>query len=187
VGALLGAWAPGKGVCVGVFDALTLFGCVVVLLQTLNPSSCPSLQISKAQQQAQSRVVGAWVKLLSVRILVEMFQSLHNCRQLSASHIAVCLGIGQSFAEVGHNPVAAVLYLGQNSTNSHIAGVGVEDELLPWSRVAQDRYRTQCLFQCLKSGLCFGGILEYPCLLCQFGQRLRYIRESGDEPPVVQF
>ena len=50
VGALLEAWASGKGVCVGVSDALTVFGCEIVLLYTLEPSSCLSLQIPEAQQ-----------------------------------------------------------------------------------------------------------------------------------------
>jgi hypothetical protein len=74
------AWAAGKGVCVGVFDALTIFRCEVVLLQTLNPSSSLYLQISRAQQSGQSRVVVVWVELLSVRILVEILECLDNCR-----------------------------------------------------------------------------------------------------------
>jgi hypothetical protein len=43
------------------------------------------------------------------------------------------------------NPSAPVWYLGHYSTNPHINGVGVDDELLPWSRVAQDSCHTQCL------------------------------------------
>lgn len=43
------------------------------------------------------------------------------------------------------NPSASVWYLGHYSINPHIDGVGVDDELLPWSRVAQDTCHTQCL------------------------------------------
>jgi len=43
------------------------------------------------------------------------------------------------------NPFASVWYLGQYSTNSHVDAVSVDDELLPWSQVAQDSCRTQCL------------------------------------------
>jgi hypothetical protein len=43
------------------------------------------------------------------------------------------------------NPFASVWYLGQYSSNPHVDGVGVNDELLPRSRVAQDSCRTQCL------------------------------------------
>jgi hypothetical protein len=121
-----------------------------------------------------------------MQILVEMHQCLHNCQQLSTSHTVDPLGFGQSYAEVGHNSFAAVLYLGQYSTNPHITSVGVDDELLPWSRVAQERCCTQCLFQCLESDPRFCGPLECPFLFSQSGQRLSYIRESGNEPPLVR-
>ena len=62
-------------------------------------------------------------------------------------HTVVPLGLRQSFAEFGHNPFASVLYLGQYSSNPHIAGIGDADELLPWSQVAQDTCRSQCPFQ----------------------------------------
>ena len=127
------SWAPGKGVCVGVFGALAIFGCEVVILQTLNPSSCLYRQISKAQQSGQSRVVGAWVELLPVRILVEILECLDNCRQFSASRTVVSLGFGQSFAEVGHNPFAAILYLGQNFTNPTLLALVSTMNLSPGS------------------------------------------------------
>ena len=133
LGTLTAAWAPGKGVCVGVFDALAIFGCEVVILQTLNPSSCLYRQISKAQQSGQSRVVGAWVELLPVRILVEILECLDNCRQFSASRTVVSLGFGQSFAEVGHNPFAAILYLGQNFTNPTLLALVSTMNLSPGS------------------------------------------------------
>ena len=119
-----------------------------------------------------------------MQILVEMLQCLQNCQKLSMSHTVDPLGLGQSFAEVGHNPFAAVLYLGQYSTNPHFTSVGVDDELLPWSPVAQERCCTHCLFQCLESGLCFCGPLECPFLFSQSGQQLSYICESRNEPPV---
>ena len=56
--ALLGAWTPGKVVFVGVFDALTVLECEVVLLQTLKPSTRLSLRISRAQQPGHGGVFG---------------------------------------------------------------------------------------------------------------------------------
>ena len=57
---------------------------------------------------------------MSMQLLVEIFQGLHNCQQLSTGHTVVPFSLGQRFAEVGHNPFAAILYLGQYSTNSHL-------------------------------------------------------------------
>jgi hypothetical protein len=132
----------------------------IVLLQTLDPSGCLSLQISKAQHPCQGGVVGVQVELLPIQVLVKMLQGLHNCQQLSTSHTVIPLGLGQSFAEAGYNPFAVILYLGQYTTNPHNAGVGVDDELLPWSRVAQHRCRAPCLFQGLEGGLLFCGPFE---------------------------
>ena len=107
VGALLETWWPGTGIAF-VFEAMTMFRCEVVPLQTLNPSCCLLLQIPKAQQAGQDGV-----ELLSIQILLEMLQGLHNCQQLLTGHTVVPLGLGQSFAELDHNPFASVLYLGQ--------------------------------------------------------------------------
>ena len=155
-----------------------------LLLQMLSPLIYLPLQIPKPQQPGQGGVVSAPVELLSIQILVEMLQCLHNCQQLLTGHTVVPLGLGQSFAEAGHNPYASILYLGQYSTNPHIAGVSV-DKLLPWSWVAQDRCHTHCPFQWLEHCLCFWGPLECPFLFSQSRQRLSYVRESGSEPPVV--
>jgi len=76
------------------------------------------------------------VELLYIQILVEILRSLHNYHQLSRGHTVVPLGLEQSFAEIGHNPLASVSYSGHYSTNCHVAGVGVDD-LLTWSRVTQ--------------------------------------------------
>ena len=51
---------------------------------------------------------------------------LHNRQQCSTGHSIVPLGLEQSFVEVGHKLFAAVLYLGQYSTNPQVAGVGVD-------------------------------------------------------------
>jgi hypothetical protein len=59
VEALLGTGLPGKGVWVGVSNALTAFGFEVIFLQMLNPWSGLSLQISKAQPPSHGGVVGA--------------------------------------------------------------------------------------------------------------------------------
>jgi len=91
-----------------------------------------------------------------------------------------------SFAEVGHNPLTTILHLGHYTTNPNIAGVGVDDELLSWLRVTQERCHTQCLFQCLERGLRFREPLECPFLFSQSDQWLSYICESGDEPPVIR-
>ena len=59
-------------------------------------------------------------------------------------------------------------WLWQYSTNPHVAGIGVVDELLPWSRVAQYGCRIQCPCQWLDSGLCFRVLLECPFLFSLF-------------------
>ena len=93
------AW---KG-CLFVFNALTVFKCEVLLLHMLSPTIFQPLQIPKPQQPGRGGVVGAPVKLLSIQILVEMLQCLHNCQQLLMGNTVVLLGLGQSFAEVSHN------------------------------------------------------------------------------------
>jgi len=114
-----------------------------------------------------------------------MLQGLHNGQQLSTSNTVVPLSFGQSFAEVGHNPFTTILHLGYYTTHPNIVGVGVDDVLLPWLWVTQDGCRTQCLFQCLESGLRFRRPLECPFLFSRFGQWLSYFCESGGEPPVI--
>jgi hypothetical protein len=62
---------------------------------------------------------------------MKMLQGLLNGHQLSTSHTVVPLGFGQSFAEVSHNSFTAILHLGQYTTNSHVAGIGVDGEFPP--------------------------------------------------------
>jgi hypothetical protein len=122
-----------------VYDALTVFGCVIVFLQTLDPSGCLSLQISKAQQPCQGGVVGAQVKPLPIQVLVKMLQGFHDGQQIPTSYTIVSLGLGQGFTEVGYNPFATILYLGQHNPDPYVAGVGVDDEPVRRSQVTQDR------------------------------------------------
>ena len=96
-------------------------------------------------------MVSALVVLLSIEILVKMLQGLHNSQQLSTSNTVVSLGFGQTFAEVGHNPFTTTLHLGYYTIHPNIADGGVDDELLPWLRVTQDRCSTQCFCSAWKA------------------------------------
>ena len=112
-------------------DALTVFECVIVLLQTLDPPACLSLQISKAQKPCQGGVVGAQVKLLPIQVLVKMLQGFHDGQQIPTFYMIVPLRLGQGFTEVGYNQFATILYLIQHTPNPYVAGVGVDDDLFP--------------------------------------------------------
>jgi len=103
----MGAWK----ICLRWSDALTVFGCEIVFLQTLDPSGFLSFQISKSEQPCQGRVVGAQVDLLSMQTHENALVSSKWPTTLRVTVIS--LGLGQSFAEIGHNPFTAILYLGQ--------------------------------------------------------------------------
>ena len=165
-------------------DALAVLGCEIIFLQTLDPLGCLPFQIPKAQHPGQSGVVGAQVELLPIQVLVKMLQGFQNSQQLLTSYTIVPLGLEQGFTEVSYNPFATILHLRQHTPNPHVAGIGVDDKLFRWLRVAQNRCCAQCFFQGLEGGLCFCGLLKYSLLFSKPSQRLGYV--SKYEPRVVR-
>jgi hypothetical protein len=71
------------------------------------------------------------VELLAIQVLVKVFQGLLNGQHLSTRHTIISLRLEQFFVEVGYKTFAAIWYLGQYTTYPHVAGVGVDDILLP--------------------------------------------------------
>jgi hypothetical protein len=73
-------------------------------------------------------VVGVQVELLSVEVLMEIFQHPHD-GQLSASGDAVIsLSLIQCLTVVGHYSLLSILYLGQHSSNTDVTRVYVNDK-----------------------------------------------------------
>jgi hypothetical protein len=60
-----------------VFSALTVLASKVVLLQALNSTGGFSFEALKTHKPGKCRMVGAQEELLSVEVLMEMFQGPH--------------------------------------------------------------------------------------------------------------
>ena len=169
--------------CVGCLDIVLMWNCTDVDARHI-ALSVPTNSWSSA---ARSRQCFKYVSGTTVHTYTcEKSPGSKNCQQTSTRNTAFPFGNGQRFAEVVHKTFTTILLLERYTTNPNIAVIGVDNELLPWLRLTQDRCRTQRLFQCLESCLRFRGPLECPFLFSQFGQWLTYISGSGDEPPVIR-
>jgi hypothetical protein len=79
VRAFFWAWPSRECISVVVLLTLTVFRCKVMLLRTLDPTSCLPLQVLETQQPGQGRVISVQVKLLPIQIFV---QYMISCNML---------------------------------------------------------------------------------------------------------
>jgi hypothetical protein len=78
VSTLFSAWSSGDSIGFVMFLTLVLLGFKDVLLGVLNQTVQLSLDVLKAQEPREHRVVGTQVEFLSIEIFMEIFWCPHN-------------------------------------------------------------------------------------------------------------
>jgi len=68
----------------------------------------------------------------------EVLDRLDYCYELFSSSAVVLLGSLKSLAVVSDNHLTFTLDLGQNSSHTVVAGVGVQDVLFDWISIRQN-------------------------------------------------
>jgi hypothetical protein len=79
--------------CDGVFPPLLIFGCEIILLETLNPMFCLIFKVLGSKEPGQGRVVSVKVEFLSIEVFMKVFQHFHNCQYLLLSEAVVPLSL----------------------------------------------------------------------------------------------
>jgi hypothetical protein len=90
-------------------------------------------------------VVSVQVELLSVEVLLEIFQHPHNGQLFPLGGTVIFLGLIQGLTVIGYYLLLSVLYLGQHSSNTDVTRVYVNDEPFPELQVSKNRGSTEGL------------------------------------------
>jgi hypothetical protein len=70
--------SSGECIHVGVPPPLTMFGCKIMLLETLDPAGHLSFQVLETKEPGQGRVVSTQVEFSSVELFVDVVQHVHS-------------------------------------------------------------------------------------------------------------
>jgi hypothetical protein len=125
------------------------------------------------------------VELLWVQVFIKVFQCPHYGKLFPSDDTVISLGFAQCLNVVSYDTLLSALYLGDNSSNSDVTGVCVQDEPFSWLGVSKNRGNTQGSLEGFESLFYLWSPLEGLLLLSEFGKWFYNITEPRNKPSVT--